>query len=243
MARQRMAEVLYGQVATIRANTLSSPELRSLAANSCRAMRDSIIQDGRASSVYLTSVDGRFREREETVRLDGGVVRYVFSYLAQAAAYALAYCQDRSPARSGAFRKAWVVRVNDKLWTRPLAAIQPGQRVEIVNTMPYARKIDTGGQITSVPPGLVEAARQATLRQFSTLSVQRKFIVLTEGQDARGGALPYVLKAQGIDSGLSFSKKTGFERLRPRSVTRRKDRAAGQPLTYPALVLTETDDG
>ncbi|KAA8387770.1 hypothetical protein FKW31_03790 [Acetobacter sp. DmW_136] len=243
MARARMAETIREQINLATRNVLASQSLHDLVARECRDLRDAQISSGAASTVFSTFVDGRRNDAEEHVRLDNGIVSYVFSYLAQGVAFALAECQKRSPVHTGAFRKGWAVCVNGKWWTRPAAAIQPGSIVEIVNTMPYARKIDTGGQITSVPPGIVEAVRQATRRQFPMLTIARKFINLTGGQDARGGPLPYVLKAQGIESGLTWSKSDGFERLRKPRRSNRKDRAAGQVMTYPALVLTESENG
>ncbi|MGX7346904.1 hypothetical protein ACWM9A_13610 [Acetobacter pasteurianus] len=243
MARARMADTIREQINLATRNVLASQSLHDLVAQECRDLRDAQISAGAASPVFGTFVDGRMNDAEEHVRLDNGIVSYVFSYLAQGVAFALGECQKRSPARTGAFRKAWAVRVNGKWWTRDTVAIPKGSMVEIVNTMPYARKIDTGGQQTSVPPGIVEAVRQATYRQFPTLTIARKFINLTDGQDARGGHLPYVLKAQGIESGLTWSKADGFERLRKPRRSNRKDRAAGQVMTYPALVLTESGNG
>ncbi len=243
MARARMADVLRKQIIVSARASLSSAALHKAAADACRANRDELIASGRASSTFRTAVDGRVGADEESVNLDGGIVRYVFSYLAQAVAFALEYCQAHSPVRSGAYRDSWAVRVNGEWWTRPAATIQPGSTVEIVNTMPYARKIDTGGQITSVPPGIVEAARQAAMKQYPTLKIARKFLSLSDGRDARGERLPYILKAQGIESGLTFSKKSGFERLRKTRRSNRKDRQAGQVMTYPALVLTEPSNG
>ena len=222
---------------------MTSATAHKIVGDRIRKERDDLIQSGAASAQYVRRVDGKLGLPEEAAKLNGGNVTYIFNTIGAATVWALAELRKRSPAHSGAFRKSWAVLVDGKAWTDAPGKIPMGSEVWIVNTMPYARKIDTGGQITSVPPGIVEAARQAAMKQYPTLKIARKFLSLSDGRDARGERLPYILKAQGIESGLTFSKKSGFERLRKPRRSNRKDRQAGQVMTYPALVLTEPSNG
>ncbi|AQT04849.1 hypothetical protein [Acetobacter persici] len=242
MARSAAGMALRQQISIMTTRAMTSPEIRARVADKCRELRDAEIRAGRASVVYQTRTDGHANRPEEAVTLQNGRVTYIFSYIAQAAQAALDWCRSHSPVRSGSYRDGWVVRVDGALWTRQIAAIPPASRVEVVNTMPYSRKIEVGGQRTSVPPGIVEAARGAVQRQVPAITAGVEYIRLTSGQDARGGALPYVLKAQGIASGLSYDKKSRqWGRKHKARKTRRADRSAGQQMTYPALVLTEGD--
>ncbi len=91
----------------------------------------------------------------------------------------------------------------------------------IVNPEPYARKIDVGGMKMSVPPQIVEDARQAVKRKYPAIEAQRTFVNLPSGLDAGiNYPVPWILKGR--------TKKRGFIR---------RENRAGMPITYPALVL------
>ncbi|MBS0982143.1 hypothetical protein [Gluconobacter cerinus] len=235
----KWSDVLAGQIAVNTASTLSSPALHALVAQECRDLRDQAIQQGAAPETYVTRVDGFLNRPEEEVRLDQGLVTYIFSDLAQAANWAMAECQKRSPVKSGDFRKSWRILVDNKEWTNPAATIPMGSEVWIVNTMPYARKIEVGGMQIRTDPKIVEAVRQTVGRRFPRVLAARTFKTLSGGRDARGGPVPYVLKQSGVASGLSWTKKSGWSRKHKSYTSRRKDRQAGQQVLYPTLILTE----
>lgn len=194
--------------------TLSPAALSSHLAATAVQRRDALIARGDAPSVYATYVDGRQGVPETAVRPDGRIV-YRFNVLGLAATFALAYCTSRSPVRSGRYRRAWAVIVDGKPWRDDLNDVPAGAEIMIVNPEPYARKIDTGAMKMSVPPGIIEGARQTTRRKFPTVNGARAFVKIPAG--LLPGA-PYTLKTT---SG------------------RRRDRQAGQQITYPALILTE----
>lgn len=173
--------------------------------------RDDAIRRGDAAPVYRTYVDGRQGVPETQVQPDG-VIIYRFNLLGLAAAFSLAFCQARSPVRSGAYKKAWAIVVNGKRWTDATDGIPSDAEVMIVNPMPYARKIDTGAMRMSVPPGIIEAGRTAVRRQYPNIAAELSFVTIPSGALPPA---PYVLRRSGG----------------------RKDRRAGQQLTYPALVM------
>ncbi|GBQ97001.1 hypothetical protein AA23498_2794 [Acetobacter nitrogenifigens DSM 23921 = NBRC 105050] len=193
--------------------TLSPAALSRHLAEAAIAAREAVILSGDAPDSYTTFVDGMRGRAEITVRPDG-VILYEFNYLPQAAIFCVEEAMRRSPARSGRYRRSWVVVVNGRVWSADLSRIAPGSEVMIVNSQPYARKIDTGAMRT-IGRGVVEAVRQKALRMFPTLTVARRFVVIPPG--LIDGA-PWILR---------------------RSKGRARDRQAGQPITYPAIVLTE----
>lgn len=215
--------------------TLSPAALSANLAATAIRTRDALVASGDAPKPWTTYVDGRRGAPEASVRPDGAIV-YRFNVLGLCAAFALAFVRARSPVASGAFRKAWAVVLDGKPYAGDLNDIPAAGQIMIVNPLPYARKVEVGGMLMSVPPGIVEAARLATRRQYPTLAIDSIYANIPAGLFA--GA-PYVLKRQGVDSGLSFSKKTGWSRRHAPKLTRRKDRAAGQPITYPALLISE----
>ena len=232
-------EVLHNQITLLTSASLSSAALHELVAQQCRSLRDAAISSGSAPGTYTTYVDGRRSVPEEAASLHGGMVVYKFSTLAQAANWALTECQKRSPVSSGNFRKSWALLVNQKLWPA-LDDIPQVSEVWIVNTTPYSRKVEVGGMKIRVPPGIIEAVRQAVQSKFPATTAQKAFKPLSGGRDARGNAVPYVLKRAGIASGISYDKKKkSWSRKHPAYTSSRSDRQAGEQLLYPALILTE----
>ncbi|MBB2164340.1 hypothetical protein HLH26_07250 [Gluconacetobacter sp. 1b LMG 1731] len=236
----RWSQVVRNQIHLNTAAALNSTELRSMVARKSRQLRDDAIGAGQTSgSVYTTYTDGIRGAAEETVPLQGGIIRYVFSEIAQAANWALSECRRRSPVGQGNFRDSWVVLVDGKAWTDAPATIPTGSEVWITNTTPYSRKIEVGGQRTRIPPGLIEAVRQATMRRFKSVRAAKAYKALQGGKDARGDPVPYILRAAGVASGLTWDKKAkSWARKHDAYTSRRPDRQAGQQLLYPTLILT-----
>lgn len=196
--------------------TLSPAALSARLAQTAIATRNQLIASGQAPASYTTIVDGRTGAAEASVQPTGAII-YRFNLLGLAAAYAIGFCKARSPVDSGAFRGAWVVAVNGRPWRSDLNAIPPAAEIMVLNPLPYARKVETGGMRMSVPPGIVEGARLATRSQYPTLSVDSAFVNIPSG--LFGDDTPWI--------------------LRNRAHSRRKDLQAGRAITYPALMISE----
>lgn len=171
-----------------------------------------LIRSGRASPDYDRFVDGRAGADEETVRPDGTIV-YRFVVLAEAAAFAMAFLLERSPERSGQYRRGFWFAVDGRPVSRASFSTQrldPGaSEVIIYNREPYSRKIDVqlvGGQRfrVMVPPGIFDDAAKAVRRRFPTLQARRLHTVNFPGMERA---------------------KTGTR--------------AGRRLEYPALLITK----
>lgn len=200
------------------------------------AEREALIQADEASPIWRRKVNGVANAPETDLRV-GGSILYNFSDLSQAVMLALETCRQRSPVSSGDYRDAWVVLVSDHLWTGDLEDLPWDAEVVITNPVPYARKIDVGAMQMSVPPGIVEGARQLVQRRFPGITVSRRFVNLA-GTYGRWHA-PYLLKGNAQRKLAKLNPRSSAFRRGERYLARRKDLAAGQPVTYPALILSE----
>ena len=98
-------------------------------------------QDPRPSS-FSRFVDGAKGAPEEAVK-PNGVIVYEYNRLGEVVQFTLDTLFDRSPVDSGAYRKSHMLFV-DGHPVRNLANWREGQEVVILNTVPYARKIEQG---------------------------------------------------------------------------------------------------
>jgi hypothetical protein len=182
---------------------------RELAAFAKRSVAD-VISSGQAPARYERFVNGREGAAEESVVLPGPIV-YLFSNWKQAILTALEELKKRAPRRSGRYSDSFVVLVNQQVIT-DYDSIPADGEVVILNARPYTRKMETGANGTGARH--FDLARSAFNRRFSgVFNAQMTFLNVPSGVVA--GA-PYILK---------------------RSAGRRKDRAAGQPINYPALLI------
>lgn len=170
---------------------------------------------------------------QSLIKLDGtGSIRYVFSSMAAAAAFALEFAVNHSPRLSGAYADNWYLLVDTVPYaSADLNAIKIGAEVTLSNNSDYHRKIDVGGMMMSVAPQIVEATRQAVMRKFPGITCERIFLTIPGG---------YVLKGRAVRSGISYDKKTRkFYRKNIPLFTNRADSKRGQVMTYPSLVMSE----
>lgn len=149
----------------VAAGGLSGPEVSALLARTARAERDAVVsaartRTGGVAPAVQTSVDGSPGASEETVRPDG-VILIEYRYLAEIAGGVLADLKARAPVRTGAYRDAFAVFVDGR--EADLSAIGFGTReVAVVNTQPYARRIEIGRKrgggpfVVQVPDRFVE---------------------------------------------------------------------------------------
>jgi hypothetical protein len=169
-------------------------------------------------------VDGRPGVAEDQVQLFG-IIRYEFDSLREAAYRAKQDLEEASPRQSGKLAGAWFFMVDGK----PVQDVPPDAvEVTIANDQPYARRVLVGRRpdgrpfsLQNLPPGYLELAKGRVAARFgNSVEVHARFIYIEGG---------YRLANDYRDTSLS-----------PRARARRKVRPenrAGQPITYPALVL------
>lgn len=198
---------------------------------------------------FTRYVNGREGLPEEAVTVPGNIV-YVFSNWLLIIEVALAELKSRAPRRSGDFENSFLVIVNGKLVT-DYRWIAPDAEVIITNAQPYVRKINLGkGSKFAGVPMLFSYAQKAVLNRFknehkeSMISAQVKYLSLPSGLHP---LVPYILKGHQRLTPRPIAqnrKSSNFRALQDAGLpthgftaSRRKDREAGQPLSYPALIL------
>ena len=171
-------------------------------------------------SAVTRIVDGMVGALEEEVRRQ---IIYRYTRLDQPIIFALAFLKQISPVGSGKdqhpgqFRDSWFVMVDGER-TDDFSRIPSGAVVTITNDQPYSRKIDVGGMRISVPPHLVDQAAQVVNGRYgNSVTAQASYVTLQGG---------YVMKGH-------FHRGHGMHARRKL----RTDVAAGQPMTYPALII------
>jgi hypothetical protein len=178
------------------------------------------ISSGEGSKLYQRFVNGREGAAEETVVPPGPIV-YQFSWWPEIITFALEALVARSPEKSGRYKRSWFAMLAE---TRLVSFddLPINAEVTLTNDQPYSRKIETGHMQMSVPHGVVEDVRQMVQRQYGALIMAQKKMILLQGG--------YILKGHFTKGIRQFSRKK-----------LQRDTQAGQPVTYPALVLSVKD--
>lgn len=181
--------------------------------------RDAAIARGEASRIFDIYVNGVRGAPEEAVRAPGPIL-YVFSYWEPILDFAREALARRSPRLSGQYIDSQVVMVGGQV-LRPDAPIAANERVMLVPTVPYARKIEVGHMHMSVPRYVVYDAAVAVAERFGgskgALQVDMQMVQIPNG---------YILKGV-FRRGVRPHSRRGLKR----------DTRAGARMTYPAIVM------
>ena len=201
-----------------------------------------LIGTGEASSNYTRFVNGQQGAPEESFNVRSnaspGPILYEFAWWQELITDALAELVKRSPKRSGRYARSFIVLANQVPVTN-YQTIDGAAEVIIFNAQPYTRKIEVGAMTMTVPPHHFDAANASLRRKYGTtgsFSIMTRFLSIGSGIDAR---VPYILKGEyaGRYNAQRSAIKAGAKVSSARRLARRKDRDAGQPITYPALVI------
>jgi len=180
-------------------------------------LRDAIAS-GEGSPIYKKFINNGNEGAEEETVIPPGPILYVFSWWDDIVQYALQTLIERSPERSGRYKKGWQVMVAGQV-VADFKSIPISSEVTIINTEPYSRKIDVGHMHMSVPPFVVEDARSKVMGIFGNIITARRIMIAIPGG--------YILKGH-------------FRRgVRPHARRKlRPDTQAGAQMTYPALAMS-----
>lgn len=191
----------------------SEPEaMRRELAAFARMSVAAVVASGQATPDYERFVNGRAGAVEESVELPGPIT-YVFTNWTLAVETALAELIRRVPRKSGRYSRSFIV-ISGGAEVTDYDDIAPGGEVVILNSQPYTRKMEVGENGEGGDRHF-DLARGAFNRRFSgAFRATVQFLKVSGGLRPD---MPYILKQGGR--------------------SRRKDRQAGQPITYPALIL------
>ncbi|MCZ8310948.1 MAG: hypothetical protein O9320_08840 [Magnetospirillum sp.] len=133
-------------------------------------------------------VDGKIGAPLESVRVPG-VILFRLGLLQEVATFALAAARDLSPVKSGRYRESWVTLVDGKPRAVSEGPIGPDATVHVVNTQPYARKIQVrGARFSGVAPKIADRLANKIRAEFGTAAfrVSVAFVELPGGYVTRG---------------------------------------------------------
>lgn len=207
---------------------LEAKDISAALASFARQQLTDAISAG-ASPVYNLYVNGRPANSEYEVEAPGPIV-YEFALWEPVITFALDELRSRSPVKSGRFRSSFIVIAQQRV-VEDYDAIPARAEVIITNFQPYIRKIEGGlGNQKGKRYQVFDGTKRALARRFGNegRNTQAAFTFETKWLSISGGVhpgIPYILK--------------GHQRLSAgaKAYGRRKDREAGQPITYPAVVM------
>lgn len=224
----RSAEAIF------KANSFDPETIRKNYIAFAQKQADDLIKADLASPTYETSINNHVGPISSVV-LPGPIV-FRFNNWRSAVEVALAELQRRvpqGPAKGGHYRDAYVVLVNQQAVT-DFSAIPSDAEVIIFNRMPYTRRLETDSSKWRTTR-YFDAVKGTINRRFGrSFSAEVRFLNLS-GIGVPG--VPYILKTNGpLLAAKQNAKSSAFREGRSHLV-HRKDRAAGQAISYPALVL------
>ncbi|NTG20007.1 hypothetical protein G6L00_06065 [Agrobacterium rhizogenes] len=213
---------------------LSEEAISAALAKFARSELARVIESGQGTRTYSRFVNGREGASEESVKAPGPIV-YVFSWWQSIIRDALAALIAVSPSKSGRFARSFIVIVNGRMVT-DFSEIDGASEVIITNAQPYVRKIQVGAMKMSVPPRIFEQARKVLFAKYTQqlLSCQVTFLNIDGGVHP---LIPYILKGHQRTAAVRQTTRSSAFRAGRSTLSRRKDTEAGQPITYPALVM------
>lgn len=204
----------------VAANDLTGPEAARLLHQTARAERERVVreQTGRAG-VAPTDVVVADGVRGAPIEAAERLVVVEYGYLREVVAETLRSLVARSPKTTGRYARSFVVMVGGQEIESLEQIPHDAAEVVIVNTQPYARRLEVGKRadgrpfVVRVNPAIVEETAITAARRFGNVAELRfAYFDLTD---------PYVLRNDG----------TAGRRGR----VRWKDRRAGRPVRYPGI--------
>jgi hypothetical protein len=191
-----------------------------------------VIAEGIASPEYERYVNGVPGAPEEAYKAPGSIV-YEFTNWPLVIQSALAELQKRSPRRSGRFAGSFIVIVGGRIVTE-YRSIPAAAEVIIVNFQPYTRKAETG--LLKQPKRYVfDGTKRVLNSRFNgVFKAETRFLNIGSGVHPE---IPYILKGRVKVRAAAQNNRSSAFRAGRSTLSSRKETAAGQALTYPAIVI------
>jgi hypothetical protein len=145
---------------------------------------------------------------------------------------ALAELQKRSPRRSVRFASSFIVVANHVLTTN-YSDIPASAEVIITNFQPYVRKVEGGKKLGR--KRVFDTSKSTLSRRFGeAFRFETRFLNIGSGVHPM---IPYILKGGSPVRAAAQNARSSAFRAGRATLAGRKDTAAGQALTYPAIVI------
>lgn len=170
-----------------------------------------------AGRSYQLFVNGRAATSEFEVEAPGPIV-YLFSMWPEVIDFAIAELKRRSPVRTGRFRDSFIVVVDGNIVPSG-KMIDATAEVIVTNFQPYIRKAEAG-LLGTKRFAIFDGTKRALARRFGN-----------EGRSSYG----FLFETKWLNIGAGVHP--GIPYVLKRSQGRRKDRQAGMPISYPAIIM------
>lgn len=220
---------------------LEPEEINKALAAFARECLAEVISSGQASERYDLYVNNRPGLAEESVIAPGPIV-YEFAHWEPVITFALEELRKRSPVKTGRFRDSFIVLAGRKIVT-DFDSIGPLEEVIVTNFQPYIRKAE-GGLLGPKRRYIFDGTKRALAARFG--NDRRNFPALfkfeTKWLNVQSGVhpgMPYILKVGPKDVAAKQNDRSSAFREGRATLSRRKDRLAGMPITYPAVVMNQ----
>lgn len=206
---------------------------RALATFAKQELR-AVIASGRASTSYERYVNGVQGAPEEAVTAPGPIV-YQFVNWPIVIRETLEELRKRAPRKSGRYAGGFMVLVGGRA-ALEYKSIPATAEVVILNVRPYTRKIESGANKTGKRH--MEQSKNVLARRYrDAFSFDFKFLDVSAGVHAD---VPYILKRGSKLRRAAQNRQSPAFRAGEEFLSRRKDRQAGQPITYPSIIINAT---
>ncbi|WP_292290081.1 hypothetical protein [Mesorhizobium sp.] len=213
------------QIATA---ALGPDEINKQLAAFARSELAQVVASGEGTDNYDRFVNGREGAPEESVQAPGPIL-YVFNWWQDIIVAAIAELKKRAPRQSGRYAESFLVIANGAVVT-DYVSIPGNAEVIITNFQPYVRKVEAGKKRGK---RVFEGAKLGLSRRFgNSYRVESTYLNIAAGVHPM---IPYILK--GEYTRLRAARIANPARFAGRSFPKRKDLEAGQPITYPALII------
>jgi hypothetical protein len=187
-------------------------QVRALHVAAARAALARAVAPRGVPPAIVRAVDGKVGAALESVRVPGKIL-FRLGVLQEVAIFALAAARELSPVKSGRYRESWGILVDGKPRDVAEGPVGPDAAVHVVNTQPYARKIQVrGARFSGVAPKIADRLANRIRAEFGTAAfrVSVAFVELPGGYAVRG-------RGKGAKRGGT----------------------AGKPLRYPAVLIRQ----
>lgn len=191
-----------------------------------------VISSGQAPATYDTYVNNH-PGPVESVTLPGPVV-FVFNNWSAVIESALQDLQRRVPHKSGDYSRSYVVLVNQRP-TTDFSDVPSDAEIVILNRQPYTRKLETAHSKWRTTKYFNGTKNAINSRYSGVFNAQVMFLNVPAGLIP---GVPYVLQTGGPLVAAKQNRRSSAFRMGRAHLSRRKDLQAGQPISYPALVIT-----